>query len=157
MKKTRKRETRPPGRGLRRDDSAVSAAFSYVLMFAIATILFTSIMLIYSTSMEQTRERAVREELTAVGVQIAQASADLHLAGLDNGSAKRRLDLPNTVAGETYTVELNDTLGQLVLTSATGVEVRISLSAMEQGSDVDGTLYSSEFESSRQGIPPTLP
>lgn len=138
--------------GLRRDDSAVSTAYSYVLMFAVATILFTSIMWTYSVSVDQTRDRAVRQELTAVGLQVAQATSDMALSEIDHGSAERNLDLPNTVAGETYTVELNGSQGWIILESRSGVKVHVTMNALERDSEVSGTLYSSSFESSTQDV-----
>lgn len=142
---------------LRRDDSAVSTAYSYVLMFAVATILFTSIMWTYSVSVDQTRERAVRQELTAVGLHVAQATSDMALSEIDHGSAERNLDLPNTVAGETYTVELNGSQGWIILESSSGVKVHVTMNALERDSEISGTLYSSSFESSRQDVAPPAP
>lgn len=126
-----------------RGDSAVSTTFSYVLMFAIASILFTGVMWTYSTSAEDVREEAVRQELTAVCEQVADAVQDLSTADLENGSAERSLDLPSTAGGEPYVVEFDETNGLVVARSRTGIEARVSLNGLDEGLDLSGTIYSS--------------
>ncbi|MBS1263064.1 MAG: hypothetical protein MAG715_00232 [Methanonatronarchaeales archaeon] len=133
------------------DDSAVSTTFSYVLMFAITTIIFTSVMWIYSESAEQARERAMRKELIAIGEEVAGAVADSQFVDTSNGTVEKRLDLPSTVGGEGYTVRFDEGSGQVVVTSSTGVEVQVTMNGLEGSVDFRGPIYSSSFEGSRQG------
>jgi len=134
------------------DEDGVSTTYSYVLMFALATIVFTSVMWTYSETAEQTRGRAIREELTAIGEHVAQTIADMSTAGVRSGHAERHLDLPSTVAGEPYTIELNGSRGRIILESDSGVTAHVSLNNVENGSNISGTIYSSSLQGSKQDI-----
>lgn len=135
-----------------RGDWAVSTTFSYVLMFAVATMIFTGVMWSFSVSEEQAREEAMRQELTAIGEQVAQEVVDASLSGVENGSVESRLDLPRTVAGETYEIRFDESIGQVIVESSSGVEARVTLNAMESSVSFDGPIYSSSFSGSRQGL-----
>lgn len=133
-----------------RGDEAVSTAYSYVLMFAIATILFTSIMLTFQSATDRAEERAVRQELEAVGHQVAQFLVDSSTSGVQDGFVRRNFDLPRTVAGQTYTVTVNGSRGKIIMEASGGETVLVPINGLENSSRFSGTLYSTSFQSSQQ-------
>lgn len=88
-------------------DRGVSTVVGYVLNLGIATILVTGLLISGGSLVDDQRERTARSELDVIGNRIA---ADLETADrllrTGNGSVAVRSDLPRTVVGSTYQVEV---------------------------------------------------
>lgn len=91
-------------------DRGVSTTVSYVLALGITTLLATGLIFAGGQFVADQRERAVQTEMQIVGEQLASDIEQLDRAigadptRIDAGEITRRL--PNTIAGESYVVEL---------------------------------------------------
>lgn len=86
---------------------AVSTTLGYALTLAITTLLVTGLLVGVGGFVENQRERAIRSELQVVGQQMAadiQAGDRFVEAG--NTAFTIRRDVPNEVAGTSYTIEV---------------------------------------------------
>lgn len=85
----------------------VSTVVGYVLNLGIATLLVTGLLVTGATVVSDQRERTVRAELDVIGNRIA---ADLETADrllrAGSGTVTVRSDLPDTVAGSAYDIEI---------------------------------------------------
>lgn len=130
------------------DDRAVSTTLGYVLNLAVATLLLTGLLVAGGGLVEDQRERATRAELRVLGQQLAAdlAAADRLAAAADPGDTVRvDRDLPATVTGSTYAIEVvGGTDPALVLDAERfDVTVRVSLAVeteLESSSVTGGTV-----------------
>lgn len=88
-------------------DRAVSTTLGYALTLAITTLLVTGLLVGVGGFVEDQRERAIRSELQVVGQQMAaDVQAGDRFAETGDTTFTIRRDLPNEVAGTSYTVEV---------------------------------------------------
>lgn len=98
-------------RAVGRDRRAVSTTLNYVLTLTIATLLVSGLLIAVSGYVADQRDQTVRNELKVIGQQLAgdMARAD-RMARTTRGSGpvvvSINRDLPNTVVGTTYGVEV---------------------------------------------------
>lgn len=133
-------------------DRAVSTTFGYVLALSVTTLLVTGLLFAAGGVVGDQRERAIRTELQVVGQQIAadvQAGDRLVGAGVTGFTVRR--DLPDEVAGSTYTVAV-------VVDDPTGYSpppretyVRLTSSRLDVTVEVDVVLQSDVEEASFEG------
>lgn len=94
-------------REARLDDRGISTTIGYALTLGVAALLITGLLVAGGGFMQDQRERTTEIELKVIGEQISAdlSSADrLNRSGVDSISIRR--DLPDTVTGSAYTVEL---------------------------------------------------
>jgi len=134
---------------LRADDRAVSVAVGYVLNLAIATMLFSAL-LIAGSGMVRSQTRAVtHDELSVVGQQLAAELSDadrLVRAGgaEDLSELELRADLQDRTAAGGYTIEIShdstENVGTVELrTSAPEIVVSV---AFRSETSVEGVTVS---------------
>lgn len=134
----------------RESDRGVSTTLGYVLTLVITAVLVSGLLVGTGQYVDGQRERVVDRELSVLGERIAArtADADRMVRAGDGAEAVRvRVDLPRTVAGGSYRIEVSDSPGvtgtpaahDITLTSGGGsqsVTVRV-----RTGIDVEtGTL-----------------
>ena len=128
-------------------DRGVSTVVGYVLNLGIATILVTGLLISGASLVDQQRERTVRAELDVIGNRIA---ADLEMADrllrTGDASVTVRSDLPRTVAGSDYSVEVqtdNGTVSLALETSSPSITRSIpvrNVTPIQQGTVSGGDL-----------------
>ncbi len=92
-------------------DRAVSTTLNYVLALAVVTVLISGLFMAANDVVETQRERSINSELTVLGNQVASdlsALDRLVIASEAKGTARISSDLPDTVAGKTYSINLQD-------------------------------------------------
>ncbi len=92
-------------------DRAVSTTLNYVLALAVVTVLISGLFMAANDVVETQRERSINSELTVLGNQVASdlsALDRLVIASEGKGTARISSDLPDTVAGKTYAIDLQD-------------------------------------------------
>lgn len=137
------------------DRRAVSTPAGYAMTLVITTLLLTGLFIGIGNFVQDQRERAVQSEMNVVGHQLA---ADLSSAiALSRGAAEAtgspnafsvtlERDLPSSVAGTDYVMELRDTGGadgadELELRSTSpDVTVQVQLAADSQVEIREATL-----------------
>lgn len=93
-------------------ERAVSTTVSYVLALGISTLLATGLIFAGGQFVSDQRERAIDTEMQIVGEQLASDIEQLDRVisadptRIDAGEITRRM--PQTIAGESYVVELRD-------------------------------------------------
>lgn len=107
---------------MRNDDRAVSITVGYVLNFAIATVLFSALLIGGSGLIESQTRIVTTDELSVTGQQLASelSSADrLVRAGGESDLSELRLraELPDRTAAGSYTIDIDGTNGTLELRS----------------------------------------
>lgn len=92
------------------DRRAVSTTVSYTLTLGITTLLISGLLVAGGTFLETHKDETTRTELTVVSQQLAGlvSSADGLAESTDDGSFTMRRDLPDTVAGSTYVVNVTE-------------------------------------------------
>lgn len=112
---------------MRSDDRAVSTAFGYVLLLAVATLLVSGLLLATGSFVDGQRERTTREGLSIAGQQAGGAieSADRLVGAADGGPDTLVVEqrLPRRVAGAGYTIAVN----------VTGTDAELELSPATPG------------------------
>ncbi|MFB6301730.1 MAG: hypothetical protein ABEH78_02540 [Haloferacaceae archaeon] len=109
---------------MRSNERAVSTAFGYVLLLAVATLMVSGLLLSTGTFIDGQRDQTTREGLSIAGQQAAGAieTADrlVRSTNADPSTLVVEQRLPRNVAGAGYNIEVNDTGGdaELVLSPA---------------------------------------
>lgn len=100
-------------------DRAVSVTVNYVLTLAITTVLMTGLLFAAGNVVEDRRDSATRSELRVVGERVAAnlMAAD-RLAQTNASEVAMVTEGPDRVAGLEYTVSLNATGQEVVLSTA---------------------------------------
>lgn len=96
------------------DERAVSTTLGYVLSLGIVTLLLTGVLFASTDFVDDQREQTVRNELRVLGQQVADdlSAADrLVRAGEAGMAVTVTRDLPDTVTGSAYTVEVDPGAG----------------------------------------------
>lgn len=91
-------------------DRGVSTTLNYVLALAVVAILISGLFIAGNDVVEDQREQAIHSELTVLGNQIAADLSSLdRLAFAGDGTARLQTNLPDTVAGKSYFIDIEDT------------------------------------------------
>lgn len=95
---------------IRTDRRAVSTTVSYAMTLGITTLLITGLLIAGGTFLETNKEETTRTELTVISQQLAGllSSADGLAGSTEDGSFTMHRDLPDTVAGSTYVVNITN-------------------------------------------------
>lgn len=112
------------------DDRGVSTTLSYALNLAIAAILVSGLLFAAGSAVEDQRQTAAREELRVIGQRIAASIEQADRMVRVGTDTDLRLDIlaPRGVAGLQYTIELNASTEDVVLTTENpDIEVRIDV------------------------------
>lgn len=115
-------------------DRAVTATLSYVLTLSITMVLASGLLIAAGGLVEDRRDAAARDELSVVGERLAsQLMAADRLVGTGATSVAVTAPLPETVAGSTYAVTVNESGSDLIVLHTTGqsldVTVRVAYAA----------------------------
>jgi len=96
----------------RRGSRGQSTALEYTLALAVASLVVTGLLLAAGDFVTDQREGVVRTELGVVGEQLAGevAAADRLVGSGDTGALALDTSLPETVAGASYTIAVDDTV-----------------------------------------------
>lgn len=98
------------GRRLSADDRGVSVSVNYALNLVVATLLVSGLLVTTGNVVEDRRESAAESELEVVGNRLAanlEAADRLASVGGSDTDVRVEADLPASVAGATYSVEVN--------------------------------------------------
>jgi hypothetical protein len=89
------------------NDRAVSTTLGYALTLSITTILISGLLIAAGGYVQDQRERTIRTEMEVIGQQLAAdvQAADRFVQAGDSDFTVRR-DLPDKVAGSSYTVTI---------------------------------------------------
>lgn len=146
------------------DDRGVSVAVGYVLNLAIATVLFSALLIGGSGMIESQTRTVTHDELSVTGQQLASelSSAD-RLARAGNGSTpsnlRLRTDLPDRTTAGSYTIEIehNGTEGTIELRS-TNPEISVSIpfrsETSVQNASIGGGSVEIDYESDELVVKP---
>lgn len=122
------------------DERAVSATIGYAITLGIASLLITGLLIAGGGFLQNQREDTTETELEVIGEQIsADISAADRLSATDADSVNITRNLPDSVTGSAYTVELHNKSGSprrtyLELTSADPeLTVRVDVATQEAG------------------------
>lgn len=128
---------------LRRDRRGVSVTVGYVLMLIVATLIMGTLLTATSGLVEGQSEQVIDEELTVIGNQLAGnlnevdqlaqvAREDANTTG-GPVTVRRTAQLPDTVAGTGYLIEIDP--GTITL-STTNPDVEVTVSYPEPDADI---------------------
>lgn len=110
---------------------AVSTTIGYTLTLVVTTLLATGLLVAGGDLVDDQRERTVRTGLEVVGEQVAAelAAADRLARTTDPGNAQTRRDLPETIAGTGYTIDvkLNGANERYLVLSTTDPDVSVGV------------------------------
>ncbi|WP_132057564.1 DUF7266 family protein [Halorussus amylolyticus] len=128
----------------RSDERGVSVTVNYALNLVVATLLVSGLLLATGNVVEDRRESAAEAELEVVGNRLAanlEAAGRLASVGGSDAEVRVEADLPASVAGATYSVEIDDGGERLLLetnTPETTVRVPVRTSATVETTRVGG-------------------
>lgn len=95
----------------RETDRAVSTALSYVLALTITAVLVSGLLTGTGQYVEEQQRQVTEEELSVLGERLAARTADadrMVRAGDGASDVRVRIDLPRTVAGQQYRIEVSE-------------------------------------------------
>lgn len=137
-----------------------SITLSYVLMFGMATVLVTGLIIAGGGFVENQREKVIRQEMTVIGNQLAGnlEQADRLTQASDSADPVVYINesFQGQVTGSTYNVELVDgNPPQLVLNSTrptVSVRVNATVSTDVANSQTDGGIISVAYDQSADAL-----
>ena len=89
------------------DERAASTAIGYTLTLGITTLLITGLLFASGGFVEDKRQESIRSELRVIGQQAAaEIQAGDRLSQTTDEPFTLTRDLPDTVSGSTYTIEV---------------------------------------------------
>lgn len=131
------------------DERAVSTTVGYALTLGITTLLITGLLITAGGFVEDERERAIRSELGVIGQQIAaDAQAGDRFVSAGETSFGIRRDIPNEVAGTTYSVAIvvDDPRETYVRLRSTDPEVTVEVDMALETAIEERSFGGGEFE-----------
>lgn len=131
--------------GFRSSDRGVSTTLGYVLTLAITVVLVSGLLIAVGSFVSGQNERVTRAELDVVGQRLA---ADVEAAdrlveaggGGPNTTVVIRSRLPETVAGRTYRVAVNESGRDQLVLSARDPDVSVGVSVVTDVPVANATL-----------------
>ena len=139
---------------------ATSVTLSYVLMFGIATVLVTGLIIAGGGFVEDQREKVIRQEMSVIGNHLAGnlEQADRLTQASDSSDPVVYINesFQNQVTGSTYNIELVDgNPPQLVLNStrpSVSVRVNATVSSDVANSQASGGTVSIAYDQSADAL-----
>ena len=130
---------------LARDDRGVSTTLGYVLTLAITVVLVSGLLVAVGSFVSGQNERVTQSELDVVGQRLAtDVEAVDRLAeaggGGPNTTVVVRSRLPETVAGRTYRIAINESGRDRLVLSARDPDVSVEMSVVTDFSVSNATL-----------------
>jgi hypothetical protein len=116
----------------RADDTGVSNMIEYVLVTGILMVLFiTMLLLVHTNFIEDPAKTITYSAFTDIGNGLSTRIVDVYALSPQNGTIISNFDLPDDVAGNSYTVEISPgTKGQTVVISRDYIEAHIALAGI---------------------------
>jgi hypothetical protein len=94
-------------RSLKHDDSGVTAMLEYMITFVFAFIIFTMMLSMFDSMFIKGPEKTVSTiQFADVGNDVTAKILDTYLVAPANGSVWTVFDMPDTVAGKDYTLDI---------------------------------------------------
>jgi hypothetical protein len=128
--------------GVVADRRGVSTALGYVLTLSVATLLVGGLLIGFGSFVDDQRTGTARDELRVVGQQVASdlSSAD-RLARVGSASEVRiSRQLPDSVTGATYRIEITDGDPVRIVLRTTNPDVTVDLGVHIETSLTDSTV-----------------
>lgn len=143
-----------PQGGLGSDDG-VASMIDYIIISGILMCLFVILLLLVNTHFMQGPADAITSSsFTDVGNGVSTRMVDTYVIAPENGNISSAFDIPDYIAGSSYSVEiLGDSAAQRVTVSRGGISTSIALAGIGSsraaggnttGSGVNRISYSSE-------------
>ena len=126
------------------DDRAASVTINYVLGLSITFLLVTGLFIAGGDFVNDQRETSVRTELQVLGEQVA---ADISMADrlaqstTDNETVRVRRELPSSVSGTNYAIEIQGGSDPEVLMTANDPDIEVTVGFTNE-TDVEMTSIS---------------
>ncbi|RQG99676.1 DUF7266 family protein [Natrarchaeobius oligotrophus] len=149
-------------------DRALSTAVTHVLTMGITTILVAGLLMSSGTLIEVQSDRSAEQSLETIGERLAGEIADVDRLGGDGDAVNVTASHPETVAGSTYRIELEersacagdpllDGNADCLRLTANGADVEVivpiaSESDLEYGSTATGGTIEIEHDGTAIGI-----
>lgn len=127
------------------DDRGVSVTLGYVLTLAITAVLVSGLLIAVGGFVSGQNERVTQSELDVVGQRLAtEVEAADRLAeaggGGPNVTVAVRSRLPETVAGRTYRIAVNETGRDRLVLSASDPDVSVAVRVVTDAPVANATL-----------------
>lgn len=129
---------------LLKNNDAVSVSVSFILMFAITVIVFTATVLTFYSISQNSERNAMQESFKLLGgglaVRITGIDALVNTIRTGGGSVNMleyELSMPDSIAGNSYTVNITD--DGIILEDETGSKFTVTLGI---SSNATGKIYS---------------
>lgn len=129
------------------DRRGVSTALGYVLTLSVATLLVGGLLVGLGGFVDDQRKATARDELRVIGQQVASdLSAADRLAGVGSPAEVRvHRQLPDSITGSTYWIEVTDGDPVRIELRTTSPEVVVELRVHVESSVVDSTVGGGDF------------
>lgn len=137
------------------DERGVTAMLEFILMFVLAAAIFTIFIMNFNGLFQnQPKYIVTTNQFVDIGNDVTTKIIDTYLISPDNGTVQTYFDLPNTVAGYTYAVNVkpvgvDDREVQVYTDQNSGISVYTTLNGANTTIMVNGTTTST---SSLHGI-----
>jgi len=130
------------------DDRGVSSAIDMIFTFVIASLIFTLLLMnLNALFIDNPKEIVTRNQLEDVGNGVSTMLIDTYLIAPDNGAISTTLDMPNTVVGTPYTVDVvkkNNDREVSVTTFDKSIFVNMTLNGVNSTMPINGTTNSTD-------------
>ncbi|AFC99008.1 hypothetical protein Mtc_0237 [Methanocella conradii HZ254] len=132
-----------------RDESGVTPLVDYIITFIIASILFMIMLAMASTIFIDGPQRTVsRIQFTDIGNDLTTKIVDTYLIYPQSGEISTTFDIPMTVAGKDYRVDINRSITNpedkeiIVYSPYNGVSIYVTLNGVNSTVPVNGSTSS---------------
>lgn len=136
---------------IHRDDSGVSPVVEYIITFIVASIIFTTVLVMSNGMFIQGPQQSVSQlRYTDVGNDLSAKMIDTYIIAPQDGSISTVFDMPDTVAGKSYVVYVKRSTNkwdkEIAVSSDTGdVVMNVTLNAVNQTIPITGRTSSQSF------------
>jgi Flp pilus assembly pilin Flp len=132
-----------------RDETGVTPMVEYIITFIIASILFMLMLAIASTIFIDGPQRTVsRIQFTDIGNDLTTKIVDTYLVYPQSGEISTTFDMPMTVAGKDYWVDINRSINNpedkeiIVYSPYNDVSIYVTLNGVNSTVPVNGSTSS---------------
>lgn len=132
------------------DDKGVSPVVEYIMTFIMASIIFTIMLLISNGMFIEGPQKTVSQlQFTDIGNDLTAKMIDTYIIAPQNGSVNTIFDMPSSVAGKNYVVNVQNSNNgngwdkEVAVSSESGdVTMKVTLNGVSQTIPMSGNTSS---------------
>jgi hypothetical protein len=131
-----------------KDDSGVSPVVEYIITFVVASIIFTTMLVISNGLFIEGPQKTVSQlQFTDVGNELSAKMIDTYIVAPKDGSVSTEFDMPSSIAGRSYFVNVQKSKNvwdkEIAVSSESGdVIMKVTLNGVNQTIPLTGKTSS---------------